>query len=755
MARRLRFWPSALKHGLLALVLLVAAAAVGQTDAITLQVTDGDGQTWNNGTWQLNGLVAPQSAPAGPYYIAGTASVVPNQFQSGSLSATGGATFMVTTNANIAPAGTTWSLTVCPLATSACQTVGFTATGSTQTVNVNPVAIRINLTGVPYRVLAYQDLEVNNGSIGSLYYNITLAAYRTCGSLVCSNGTGWSSISGFGSAPKVYYATSNGLACNGSTDDTTALQSLLNTAAAAGPSVIKFAPGQTCKFSSARITIPINADSWPDGGGTVSTMNPMRWTCDAGVPDFQGMSSGALVTQLPLGCTLDFEYNDPVAKIFAGGMGKLEIDHLAFVDLASNDCSPNTPAFLLDTNSTIYFHDNAVIGNLEVFPDPTPILSLVSGTSPGTIVYVRVAYTGPRETGFAVNTLSNATPSTSQQVQVTSPINFGQATGYNVYASATSGGTYYLQNTGGPTALGTNYTIPGTLVTSGTTAPANSSAYSCNDVVILGGTTTTPSSTSTSAPFQGYGTVIENNSVDAIGRLVLAQTYANSYKVIYNKVWQEGGMAGNHGPIENVPQVTSLASGGAVIIGNVMETTHYQYGIFFNSATSPSVGMIAQNDCYDSAEFSTYCYYSTSGGVSPGNFVFGGYTGTGYNLSPSDSWSDFLGNDLDWGRSGKNVFRIDDMMLMDPGGHFRTAAPIGDTATDTAPICTMSSGTCSYSFTVSWSVAPRCTGSWTGTGTFTTGASLKITATTSAVSATSSTGTDSAQIAMICVGAPR
>lgn len=195
-----RHWPSALKHGLLALglaaVITAAIPAFAQYDSVTLQVTDADGQGWNNGTWQLNGLVPPPGVGTQNYYILGTASQVPNQSQSGSLSASGGATFTVVQNGQIGPPGTVWSLMVCAeTGPVVCQASAFTATGSTQTLTVTPAAIRINMSGPPVRVLAYQDLELQNAPLGAQYFNVTSGAWRYCTVLICSSGSGWAYIS--------------------------------------------------------------------------------------------------------------------------------------------------------------------------------------------------------------------------------------------------------------------------------------------------------------------------------------------------------------------------------------------------------------------------------------------------------------------------------------------------------------------------------------------------------------------------------
>lgn len=71
--------------------------------------------------------------------------------------------------------------------------------------------------------------------------------------------------------------------------------------------------------------------------------------------------------------------------------------------------------------------------------------------------------------------ISSQAITVTQQAVALSPQGVSNATGYNNYVSV-SGGNYFLQNTGGPIALGTPYTIPGTPLTSGTQPPATNTA---------------------------------------------------------------------------------------------------------------------------------------------------------------------------------------------------------------------------------------------------------------------------------------
>jgi hypothetical protein len=68
--------------------------------------------------------------------------------------------------------------------------------------------------------------------------------------------------------------------------------------------------------------------------------------------------------------------------------------------------------------------------------------------------------------------------------------------------------------------------------------------------------------------------------------------------------------------------------------------------------------------------------------------------------------------------------------------------------------CTMAAGTCTATWGAAFNATPIVSATWNGTGTFTTGASLKCTATTTNSVCTSSTGTDTAVIMLTATGNP-
>jgi hypothetical protein len=142
-----------------------------------------------------------------------------------------------------------------------------------------------------------------------------------------------------------------------------------------------------------------------------------------------------------------------------------------------NDAAAGFPAVGFGPPQAYFIYSDQGYAPTTTLPAPSaPTLTTTSGTSTvAETVYVENTY---------VNANGETTPSpdssqavtTAQQVVNISPSGVSNATGYNTYAALTANGTYHLQNTSGPTALGTPYTLPSTILTSGTAAPSSNTA---------------------------------------------------------------------------------------------------------------------------------------------------------------------------------------------------------------------------------------------------------------------------------------
>jgi len=167
---------------------------------VTFNVVDASGQSWNNGTWSAQ-LQGPQSQINGPFYVGNTLLTSNQTVFTGSMNGSGSFTQALTqTNTITSPIGSSWLVTVCPIASGSCYAQGFLVTTNPQTISVVPPKIQIAIsTGMqtfapPARVAAYQADEIVGASLGNFYYDLTLEELGICETLPC----GWVYLSGGG-----------------------------------------------------------------------------------------------------------------------------------------------------------------------------------------------------------------------------------------------------------------------------------------------------------------------------------------------------------------------------------------------------------------------------------------------------------------------------------------------------------------------------------------------------------------------------
>lgn len=182
---------------LLFLFVLASSAAFAQTTSVALQVTDATSQTWNNGSYQAT-LTPPPGAGPVTFLLAGVPMTPAQITVSGNLNGTGGATFSLSQNAAITPPNTTWTVRVCPQATSQCFNSQISVSGATQNVTLNPPAIVVTLANPPYTGTAYADSEVTGVVVGSNYFNLVSQTQRICTVTSASNCVTWLNSSGGG-----------------------------------------------------------------------------------------------------------------------------------------------------------------------------------------------------------------------------------------------------------------------------------------------------------------------------------------------------------------------------------------------------------------------------------------------------------------------------------------------------------------------------------------------------------------------------
>lgn len=160
--------------------------------------------------------------------------------------------------------------------------------------------------------------------------------------------------------------------------------------------------------------------------------------------------------------------------------GALVYPMMALEQASFMDAAAGFPANGFGPPQAYFIYQDEGYASTNTLPAPAaPVLSTTSGTSTGTEIEAVITYTNTNASGATGETTasdaSDITPTTAQQAVVATPQSYGNATGYHVYAGAV-GGPYYLQDGGTATALGSSFTIPGTLVTGTATPPGSNTA---------------------------------------------------------------------------------------------------------------------------------------------------------------------------------------------------------------------------------------------------------------------------------------
>lgn len=270
----------------LLLLLVFSTLVKAQNTTVNATVVDSDGTTWANGTWSITFQPNP-NYPAAIYNINGTPLSPTEMNQQGVLTSGGGLSVVVYNSTLVSPIGSSWSLNICPQASSPCGNFQFQTSGSSMNISSNLTSI---IPAPRFKTISgsfgYNITEAQlTGLPGSTFYNVTLGCQYvysgavwscmspTAGSYVSTTTTSPQNLQGGLSAPLfggIVYASSYGMLCNGSSNDTT---SLTNAITAAGSNGIVQLP-LTSSPCLVNITIATNSPSnvWLRGMGRRSTI---------------------------------------------------------------------------------------------------------------------------------------------------------------------------------------------------------------------------------------------------------------------------------------------------------------------------------------------------------------------------------------------------------------------------------------------------------------------------------------------------
>lgn len=144
-----------------------------------------------------------------------------------------------------------------------------------------------------------------------------------------------------------------------------------------------------------------------------------------------------------------------------------------------------------------------------------------------------------------------------------------------------------------------------------------SGTSACNDAIILGGTTTTYATNSTTAAFEGYGSTIDKNTFDNIRRGVWLKVFAQAVPVTNNTWHATCGSANTAAALEVGYAVSGSAVGttdGNTFSGNYFETTNYPYVVWVHS----SFNQFKNEDFWDASGTTLFAYHFTDRGLTAG-----------------------------------------------------------------------------------------------------------------------------------------
>jgi hypothetical protein len=179
--------------------LVSALTLEAQTTTVSATVVDSDSTVWSNGNWSIAFVPNPSFPSLGQYNINGTPLSPSVTSQTGTSNGSGVLSVVLYTSATITPQGSSWRLTMCPKASSACGSTIFQATGTTQDISSS---INSAITAPRFNAIAgsfgYADVEAQMTiPIGGAYYNVVSLCQRYY------NGSAWSCGSGSGGSGTV------------------------------------------------------------------------------------------------------------------------------------------------------------------------------------------------------------------------------------------------------------------------------------------------------------------------------------------------------------------------------------------------------------------------------------------------------------------------------------------------------------------------------------------------------------------------
>jgi len=341
----------------------------------------------------------------------------------------------------------------------------------------------------------------------------------------------------------VYDAQDHGWLPDG-TDHSAAAIALLALAAAGGGGTIYFRPSTGRYRADSQLIIPTFGS-----GGQASQKN-IRLTGAGGGANWYAILGNP--DPAPNAAILDLRYNSlgvPGGRIMTLGLGSLVIDNLQIIDGGPKNSTP----FIWSTNTTCTIENNAFVGNgTWTFVGGGEVITSISNGTPCVTTWNNHGLT----VGSVVTYRNDGVGSL--------PTGLEQDRMYWVLAAGLTTNTFRVSTTPNGAAVNTSSAGSGVFYV----------RYCGPDAIVCGGRQlggTTPDSA-----FQGYGTVIRNNTFTQLNGGVLGQAYANSITVRDNFFVHNVGLRAMA-----FDWAGQARLGGEVLDGNLIEMDVYTWGVIF------------------------------------------------------------------------------------------------------------------------------------------------------------------------------
>lgn len=186
------------KLSLILFFLGMGLPSFAQTTAVSGQIKDSTGQTYNYGTWSVK-LIGPPGY-VGPFFENGVQLQNTDISKSGTLD-TGGNISVTVFSTNVIKINgsqqllTQWVFSACPGASANCYSIPLSITGSTFSVTGTIVSPPITVIATPNnQPSAYSDSEIQGAVLGFMYFNLTDQTVHACSYPVTNGVCTWIDI---------------------------------------------------------------------------------------------------------------------------------------------------------------------------------------------------------------------------------------------------------------------------------------------------------------------------------------------------------------------------------------------------------------------------------------------------------------------------------------------------------------------------------------------------------------------------------